>query len=426
MKQFYSDWENRIIVPSMTMILQRYENHNGAYPFVDTKFDIVTGRDFDDHDEPFRRKDCIYSWIQGRGLESLAKHILYFHTIGKEDFARRLTELLAVVAEKMEQLRAVNHGRLPFAMHPDGSSFFMQESDHANFSDLFYSKGLFAASRILNRPDWENEAEKLFSFVLTGIEQGKFHTDQQCFDPKNKVSHIPGKFPQGPRMIALGGITDWMLAQPGETRWADIAVTFIRYIFEHHINCGQYEACQRWDFIESVDPAANPWYDGAVLFSDPGHALEFVGLAGKCLLALQKNGQKEDLVRDAGKILPHVFCQVFDYGFNTKSGGICKGFDLIQRCPINSDMPWWSLPETVRAGAFLIKLYPETTLRNEILQRSIAAAQAFSQGFLQKNGFGCQTRSADGKIINVIPAVSDADPGYHTNLSLLDVMEKSK
>ncbi len=146
----------------------------------------------------------------------LAKHSMYFKGIGDYQLAGRLTDMLAAVTEKMESLRAVNQGRLPFAMHPDGSPFFARESDHANFSDLFYSKGLFAASRILNRPDLETEAEKLFLFVLNEIEQGLFHTDQQCFDPKNKVSYIPGKFPQGPRMIALGGIADWIEAKPNE------------------------------------------------------------------------------------------------------------------------------------------------------------------------------------------------------------------
>ena len=416
----------RLVIPqilrmSMEMILSRFELNQKKYPFIDTKFNIVSGRDYDESDEPFRRKDCIYSWIQGRGLESLAKHAVYFMEIGDHKSAERLTDMLAVVTEKMEQLRAVNHGRLPFAMHPDGSPFFEKESDHANFSDLFYSKGLFSASRILGRPDLEMEAERLFLFVLDEIEQGLFHTDQQCFDPKNKVSYIPEKFPQGPRMIALGGIADWIEAKPNETRWADTAEKFIRYIFQHHINSGQYRSCQLWDFIESVDSNLKPWYDGKVLFCDPGHALEFVGLAGKCLLNLQRLGKKDELVNDARKILPRVFIRVFDYGFNPKAGGICKGFDLIDRKPTNSDMPWWSLPETVRAGIETAKLFPSNNT-DEILFRTGQAFQAFVQGFLQPNGFGCQTRSEAGEIIDVIPAVSDADPGYHTNLSLMDVL----
>ena len=71
---------DRILTDSMTLIADRFDR--GGYPFIDTKFDIVTGRDFGENDEPFRRKECVYAWIQGRGLESLAKHILYFRQNG--------------------------------------------------------------------------------------------------------------------------------------------------------------------------------------------------------------------------------------------------------------------------------------------------------------------------------------------------------
>ena len=223
-------------------------------------------------------------------------------------------------------------------------------------------------------------------------------------------------------MIALGGLADWMAAKPEEVRWADTAERFIRFIFEHHINCGQYENCQLWDFIESVDIEKKPWYDGEQLFCDPGHALEFTGLAGKCLLVLKQQGRKSDLIEKSGNILPQVFIHIFDCGFNRLGGGICKGFDLASGTILNSDMPWWSLPETVRAGMEISKLYPDNH-QQEILIRSGQAFQAFVQGFLQPNGFGCQTRDNNGCIVNVIPAVPDADPGYHTNLSLLDVLK---
>ena len=46
----------RIINDSIIYILERFEASQGSYDFVDTKFDIVSGRNFDDSDEPFRRK----------------------------------------------------------------------------------------------------------------------------------------------------------------------------------------------------------------------------------------------------------------------------------------------------------------------------------------------------------------------------------
>ena len=83
-------------------------------------------------------------------------------------------------------------------------------------------------------------------------------------------------------------------------------------------------------------------------------------------------------------------------------------------------MPWWRLPETIRAGFELQELFPSEAQGVE--ERIQLAWQAFSGKFLQKNGFACQTRDEKGEIVNVIPALPDADPGYHTNLSLLDCL----
>ena len=410
---------DRILTDSMTVIADRFER--GGYPFIDTKFDIVSGRDFGENDEPFRRKECVYSWIQGRGLESLAKHVRYFRANGNPELAARLENMLRTVAAEMERLRAVNHGQLPFAMTPEGQTFFQQEPSAGNYSDSFYSKGIFAAGTVLSNESYRNAGKALFHKVLQSIREQTFRTDQQSFDPKNKVEYVPGKFPQGPRMIALGGLADMLAAEPEDRQWADTAEEFIRFILDNHVNHGQHAEVQMWDFVESLDAQGRCWKDGEMVFSDPGHALEFVGLAGKCLLLLQKQGRKAGLIADAGKVLPEVFNHVFDYGFNPAAGGICKGYDLTARKSSNSDMPWWNLPETVRAGAQLLRLYPGCQTA-AIASRTGECMQAFMQGFLQKNGFGCQTRDAEGKIIQVIPAVSDADPGYHTNLSLMDVL----
>lgn len=259
----------------------------------------------------------------------------------------------------------------------------------------------------------------LFQMTLDAIRAGRFRTDQKSFDPKNKVEYIPGKSPQGPRMIALGGIADLLDACPEEPCWADAAEEFIRFILEHHVNQGNWPELQRLDFIESLDADGNPWMDGEVLFCDPGHALEFTGLAGKCLLLLQRQGRKPSLLQEAATVLPALFSHIFDLGFNPTAGGIAKGFDLKGRRAVNSDMPWWSLPETLRAGVQLAILAPGEG--REVTWRAELAWQAFTRGFLQENGFGCQTRDASGRIVNVIPALPDADPGYHTNLSLMDV-----
>ena len=60
----------RIITETLDTILER----TGDRPFLDTKFDVIDGRDYAGATEPaFRSGRTVYAWIQGRGLEALCQ-----------------------------------------------------------------------------------------------------------------------------------------------------------------------------------------------------------------------------------------------------------------------------------------------------------------------------------------------------------------
>ena len=420
-KIFIETLEARIeglINRSFLQLLTRASNLD--YPFIDSKFDIVTGRDFGPEDEYFRRRDCIYAWIQGRGLESFAGHASWYRNAGNDDLARNIAETLRRIATNLESCRLAAGGRLPFAFRPDGSPVWPQEPSAGNFSDLFYSKGLFATGTLLRHVPWQNDGEEQFRQVLAAIRNREFRTDQHAFDEKNPVSHIPGKYPQGPRMIALGGLALFAKARPTEAFWLDTAAEFIQYILDHHINTGQILGLQKYDFVEALDEQQQPWQDGERLLCDPGHALEFIGLATKCLLIMQEQQRNQSLLQRCRELFPNLFLHLFRLGF-AAAGGIVKSYDLLARKPTNDDMPWWSLPESMRAAAELLVFCPEADAA-AILDCYHQAAEAFLGGYLQNNSFACQTLDASGKISSAIPAVPDADPGYHTNLCLLEVL----
>lgn len=403
---------------SFCQLLTRVSNLD--YPFIDSKFDIVTERDFGPEDEYFRRKDCIYTWIQGRGLESFAGHAAWYRGNGDYDLAESTGDMLCRVATKLESCRIAAGGRLPFAFRPDGSAVWLQEPSAANFSDLFYSKGLFATGTLLRHVPWQKEGEEQFRRVLAAIRNREFRTDQHAFDEKNPVSHIPGKYPQGPRMIALGGLALFAKARPAEAFWLDTAAEFIHYILDHHINTGQIPGLQKYDFVEALDEQQQPWRDGENLLCDPGHALEFIGLATKCLLIMQEQQRNQSLLQRCRELFPGLFLHLFRLGF-APAGGIVKSYDLMSRKPVNDDMPWWSLPESMRAAAELLVFCPGADSA-AILECYYQAAEALFYGYLQNCSFACQTLDASGRISNAIPAVPDVDPGYHTNLSLIDVL----
>ncbi len=406
----------------MEYLVGRFERNGEVYPFIDTKFDPTTGEERGNAPELFRSRECIYTWIQGRGLESIARHIGFFAAHGDAELARRLIVMLGTVTDSMEKLRALNHGRLPFALRPGGEAFFSSDFGYANFSDLFYSRGLYLAGCALGRDDYRTAGKELFLFVLQAIVDRSFRTDQQSFDPKNAVAYVPGKYPQGPAMISLSGIAEILAAEPENEKISAFVAPLLGRILNYHINHGQYPQLEKFDFIENLDAEFAPYYEtNGALASDPGHALELVGLAGKLLLVLQKNHRLDAELKNQAAILPEVFCHVFDYGFNAHAGGIAKLYDLAARKTINSDMPWWSLPETFRAGVEMTHLYPDIR-QAEVRTRAEAAFAAIAK-FRGQHGFCVQTRDASGKLIPVIPAVPDIDPGYHTNLALLDAAE---
>ena len=395
---------SELLKSSTLFLLERLEKNGSMYPFIDTKFDIVSGKDFGPQSEDFRQKDHIYGWVQGRGLEALAGAAEHFSNVGEEALADRISAALARLVAALEKLRN-STGRLTFCMDLQGNSRFPAVQTQ-NYTDLFYAKGLLAAGKHLQDAELAATGKELLDQVIESIINGSFQTDQHIFDPANRGGHAVGKFAQGPLMLALGGT-----ALSGDRQTAE---RLINTILVKHLNAGRFPGLQEYDFIEAVDADGQPWReaDGAIV-CDPGHALEFIGLACKNLLT------SSELPELAAKHFVSLFDRMFAIGFQENSG-IMKSYDLSKHSPLDTNSPWWSLPEAIRAGVFLMKLFPD---RKEHL--SIAVEKMLKNFFTVfatqgTHGFACQTCNKNGKAIQVIPAVPDADPLYHTNLALID------
>jgi len=271
-------------------------------------------------------------------------------------------------------------------------------------------------------------------------------------------------------MIALGGIA--LGIEYGEQPyWVAKAEQFISHIIDVHINTDANDACQSYDFWEALNSnTGKPWNEAnGTIICDPGHALEFIGLSLKCLLKLEKidaefqdiaNGAlpaanaNHELLEKCRRLYPALLKHFFTLGFNPQAAGICKAYDLKSRQVLNSDMPWWSLPETIRAAALLTKFSPDqvapegrdrfagvknkiscpnrtrscnlkSECETEVLLVIINASNAFMNKFINPDVhlMAWQTRSLAGKPIDLIPATPDADPGYHTGLSIIDFIK---
>jgi len=416
------------------IVLTRFEKNNRS-PFVDTKLSTLTGEDFeevDDIESDFLGRSAVFGWIQGRGLEALAGHAGFF--VDNPALSARCDRMLSAVSAQLSDFKKQN-GHFVFLSTPDGRPFrcgedgrreyFKAKSIPPGFADLFTGKGLVAAGARLHRKDLTELGIMTFRSAVSAINEGSFVSDQISFDPKNLVLSVPERQAQGPMMIALGGYALLCELFPQSEEWTKGGSAFLQKIIDNHILPKDKRSLRRYDFIEFANEDGLPWVENGKVLQDPGHALEFTGLAAKFLLNASKSAslsqEIQGLTEICGELLPNVFLSAFANGFQKKTGGICKTFDLISRSPINDDMPWWSLPETMRAAILLLRLSPNHSRSDELITAATECAGALFGPFRSKvPGLFIQTRNSNGEPASSIPATPDADPGYHTGLCFID------
>lgn len=409
-----------IIDSTLSVMLDRFERHPG-YGYLDTKFDLITERENFDTADPamaFRSGRFVYSWIQGRGAESLAGHLQ-----ANINSADRIKSALRILCDKLYAAYLANGKRMFFILspegnfiNPDGSPRTEAVPGEANYSDIFVSKGLLTAASALDDRAMLTEMSAWFKRILDAIAANKFVTDQQPFDPANPVAAQPGKILQGPFMIALGGIANAAVIT-GDEAFLDYGCSFIKRILDIHTR----EVDGKTEFFEAVHEDDSPWIENGQLLCDPGHTLEFIGLAQRFLFILEKANRPQDreLLKRCREFFPRLLKDTFAIGFSRQAQGVIKSYDLLSKKAINNDMPWWSLPETIRAAAEN-EIFCNTDQSEIIRLCSNALWEKFTVP--EYGYFAWQTRDSRGIPSAAIPAVPDLDPGYHTNLALLDTI----
>ncbi len=432
----------KILLSTMTLIADRYENNPG-YHWIDTKLNIITGKDFSQAD-PLRSKGIVYSWIQGRGLESLTLHIKWILNDNPDKTTRILAEklerIVREVAENLGEARELNGGHLFFSINPHGDAIkpgnnrrwvkdLLSPDDPWNTSDIFASKGLFAASLILETEESRVSSIEYIDKVLNGIKDGNYATDQQQLAEGNPVEPITGRLSHAPWMLLTGSMT--LLLKQGVSEALDSGIYAIRYILDKHVNTnGKWEKLKEFDFVEYISSSGDLWYTDGRVLSDPGHALEFVGLATRFLSAALsteslETPKKQELLNITSLMFP-IFKRNFTNGFNRGAEGIVKLIDLVSRQPVNSRMPWWSVPETMRAALGCYEIAQSGTERSFCMEVYSLCHNTLMSNYIVSDSPGLlavQTRDENGNVIDSISAVPDADPGYHTGLSLIDCLE---
>ncbi len=431
----------QIILSNLEIIVDRYLA-KPDYRWIDMKFSPVDGKDH--FNDPAHGSDSIYIWIQGRALEALASGAMYLKSHTNLEQTKPLLEKVEVVLRDLLdhicQVRRQNSGRLFFTMTPQGEPYKLDANgsreifkitpkDPYNFSDLFASKGIYSAASYLEDKELIADARGYALNVFDAIFNDSFISDQQQLDPKNPVSPVEGRYSHGSFMIQIG-MAALMVEHQKDPLGVELGLRVIEHILSRYINIGsKWENLEDYDFVEFIDKDANPYEQHGQILSDPGHSLEFVGLALKFTNAVRRHNLATDTqyaqIQQIESYMPDILRRNFENGFQPQIGGIVKLFDLVSRTTVHKDMPWWSLPETLRAALECWKVSKVQGQKMYCLDVAQKVYNAYRTHYIkpETNFVAIQARSADGKVATSIPAVPDIDPLYHTGISLIDSVE---
>ena len=159
----------------------------------------------------------------------------------------------------------------------------------------------------------------------------------------------------GTEMLGLGAVTLLMRLERDSDAPA-IRRRFVEKVLSRHVNTeNRWPSIEEGIIVEMLDDEGDVFVDeeGRVLV-DPGHSLEFIGLAAQMIAVfLERYGKEEaeyEWMIDMIGILDSLIEPNLKLGFS-EVGGIVKRIDAISKVIPYDTMPWWSLPETLRAIA---------------------------------------------------------------------------
>ncbi len=331
------------------------------------------------------------------------------------DLFSRLTDNMTAAIAKIADR---NNGRCPFRVNLDlraiDENGQPMEADPAISSagDSFCGKGLVATGD----PTCVQRGWQMLLRTVEHVRANHYGVDQFKEQPKD--------IGQGSRMLTLGAAALLYRRTADASLRAKmlaIAEEFLTHVLDKH-----YDADSAV-FSEYVDAKTGQ----RKTYLDPGHATEFVGLglsAAACLEADKPTltPARQQLLDRVHAQMPRLLSKTVELGWNSRHPGLFKAVDTQTRQPINDDMPWWNLPETMRAAAYCYKVSSDAAQQDRCLEILSLCHNAYFNQYPNRANmlFPYQTISgATGNVVDKVPAVPEGDPLYHTNLALLEMLD---
>ena len=403
------------IVPGCRLLLQRHQRRPD-WPFVETKFNPNTG-----HDLAPDKYNLVHTWLLGRGSEALDDHLRQldrfepFTPTERDELHEVFTLWISNMSRALMLIADRHQGRIPFRVNRDLLAVDAAGRSIAVDVATTGAGNLFALKGLISSPDPAAQTRALLMLrsATDWLQQNRFEVEQ--------TAPPPGRG-HGPRMLMQGVASCFAKKAQDPAARAEAlhtAALFLTEVLDAH-----YDA-KAGLFSEYVDPATGA--RSALL--DPGHANELVGLGLGMIECLEKSAlaaTHQATIARARREFPPLLIKCTALGFNSQFPGIYKAVDNRTGVPINSDMPWWNLPETMRAAARVCAIAETDSIRLQCVEIIRLCHNAYFSQYPNPANRLFPYQTLDGKtgrVVDVVPAVPEGDPLYHANGAFLDMLE---
>ncbi len=412
----YDNIIKKTINDVMNLSIQRSFVENRLDGWVDMKIDPSSLEDIY-YKNIWCAKEKIYSWIQGRALETISEYIknIEYTKIDKAlliEFGDSLYSNLISIVKDADYIN--NMKTIKFVFDINGSKY--NTFDYPTISDMFVLRGLLSYASIREFvDDYDILRNKLRNIIEVSI-NGSLINNQISFDNGDTINYFEDRVGIEGSMLALGAS---QILYDNSKNINDLLFGY--YSIRNIISLFSMELGDKCFIIDYIDLYNKPIANDTQLINNPGHCIEIIGLA---LQFIRIN--KEILVNNSINldscidILIKMGLSHFSVGRNLNNTINLK-VNLIDNTIVNNCCPWWSSFEALRMFSEIYYLNKDV----KILEKIEAQLACINEIYLKDLEIFVPIQNVDstGQIIDKIPATPDIDMGYHTSIPSFDFLK---
>lgn len=403
----------------ITTALER--NKDDKIRWIDMKFNPVNGENIYNRNKWYSKR-MIYSWIQGRALETICEYLKFMEE-NEVDLCSR-DELLKVgdsiyknlfplVSDWSKGNKSVS---IPFVFDCDLKQSGEDENVFPTISDMFVFRGLALYASVRQKKNDINFLVQNLRYISKIAVNGNlindqidYNTGKFAFTPKNSIG-LEGN------MLAIGA-SSILYRITDDKKDLEIGYNAIYDTITRHGFKNENGKLFVVDYVKDGNVIFNK--DGN-LENNPGHTLEICGMGLQFLRENSKFLVSKKNFNEIKETLINLAVYHFTNGL-TPVGTVYLGIDINKKKPIKPISPWWSSFESLRTLSEVYFSNRDTKILELILNLKSNLIKTYLTK--SKTKVPIQTVDDNGNIIETIPATADLDPGYHTSIPLFDVYQ---